>query len=295
MTESSACFEDTLFADAPKKTKTASRAKGMKLNSSTAAFIPFGEIAVATTYKNFIMSRNQTTLNANIDSPARKSSNDENKSSRTAPYIYGQQSMDRFKNNTNLSLQRVQKTTLEYGSKGDGRASGTETVEFSGGKINPMSPPAMPSTIHEKYSNKLCVINATGPRINKDITKTAATVSSSVVNKRNLISTRSAVPLKRKPLSSAGLTSIKSADSDQIYKSAKRAVTSIAGDNIKSLKRPPIYSHSQKSLASEGKVENSLSKVRKSRYILLSSLNISLRSLSISKSLECDIFNEFLQ
>ena len=255
----------------------------MKLSSSTAAFIPFGESAVATTYKNFIMSRNQTTLNANIDStsqaPARKSSNDENKSSRTAPHIYGQQSMDRLQNNINLSLQRVQKTTLEYGSKGDGRASVTETVDFSGGKINPMSPPAMPSTIHEKYSNKLGVVNAAGPRINKDITKTAATVSSSVVNKTNLISTRSAVPLKRKPLSPAGLTSIKRADSDQIHKSAKRAVTSISSDNIKSLRRPPIYSLSQINLGSEGKVENSLSKVKKSRYLLLSSQNISWRSL----------------
>lgn len=309
MTESSACFEDTLFADAPKKTKTAPLAKGMKLSSSTAAFIPFGESAVATTYKNFITSRNQTTLNANIDSEgqatAHKSSYGKNNSSRTAPYIaipreiYGQQSMDSSKNNTILSLQRVQKTTLEYGSKGDGKASGTQAVEFAGAKINPMSPPAMPTTIHERNSNKLGVVNTTSPKINKDITTTAAPVSSTVVKKTNLISARSVVPLKQKPMPSAGLTSIKRADpEDQIHKSAKRAVTSIASDNSKSLRRHPIHSQSQKNLTSEGKVGNSLPKVNKSRYLQLSSYNIHeyhCDPWSISINVECDAFNELFQ
>ena len=272
MTESSACFEDTLFGDAPKKPRTAPQVKGNKLSSSTAAFIPFGESAATTTYKNFMEARNQTASSASSKSESRAAALNPalDQSSVLVRSIPGHQSAGGTKNVSNVASQRVQTTPLVYGSKGAATASSTQPIEVTRVKVNAMSPPLMPSTINVKNSNKLVAAEATSSMVYQAVSKTTASISVDAIKKSDLINSKIVVPARRKPLSSIGLSSNKKGDADDLKsRNVKRAVSSISSDVGDSLKRPSGYSgSSQGNLMSEGKSARRLQKGNKCRYVL---------------------------
>ena len=272
MTESSACFEDTLFGDAPKKPRAASEVKGNKLSSSTAAFVPFGESAATTTYKNFMEARNQTASSASSKSESQAAALNPviDQSSVLRRSIPGHQSAGGTKNVSNVASQRVQTTPLVYGSKGIATASSIQPIEVTRVKVNAMSPPAMPSTIHEKNSSKLVAAKATSSKVYQAVSKTTASISVGAIKKSNLINSRNVVPARSKPLSSIVPVSSKKSDADNLKsRNVKRAVSSISSDVSDSLKRPSIYSgSSQGNLMSEGKSAGRLQKGNKSRHVL---------------------------
>lgn len=244
--------------------------KGTKLSSSTAAFIPFGESVATTTYKNFMEARNQTALSASSKSESRAAALNPviDQSSVLRRSIPGHQSAGGLKNVSNVASQRIQTTPLVYGSKGAAKSSSTQPIEVARVKVNAMSPPAMPSTIHEKNPNKLVAAKATSSKVYQAVSKTTAFISFDAIKKSDLISSRNVLPARRKPLSSIGLSSSKEGDADDLKsRNVKRAVSSISSDVSESLKRPSIYSgSSQEILMSEGKSASRLQKVKKSRY-----------------------------
>jgi hypothetical protein len=272
VTESSACFEDTLFGDARKKPRTAPQVKSNKLSSSTAAFIPFGESAATTTYKNFMEARNQTASGASSKSESRAAALNPaiDQSSVLRRSIPGHLSAGGTKYVSNVASQRVQTTPLVYGSKGVATASSIQPIEVTRVKVNAMSPPAMPLTINEKNSNKLVAAKATSSKLYRAVSKTTAPISADAIKKSDLINSRNVVPARRKPLSSIGLSSSKKSDADDLKsRYFKRAVPSISSDVVDSLKRPSVYSgSSQDNLMSEGKSAGRLQKGNKSRYVL---------------------------
>ena len=267
MTESSACFEDTLFGDAPEKPRTAPQVKVTKLSSSTAAYIPFGESAATTTYKDFMEARNQTALTASSKSESRAAALNPviDQSSVLRRSIPGYQSAGGIKNISSVASQRIQTRPLVYGPKGVATASSTQPTE-----VNAMSPPAMPLTIHEKTSNKLAAAKAASSKVYQAVSKTTASISVDAIKRSDLINSRNVVPARRKSLSSIGLSSSKKGDAeDQKSRNFKRPVSSISSDASDSLKRPSIYSgSSQGNLMSECKSASRLQKGNKSRYVL---------------------------
>jgi hypothetical protein len=215
-------------------------------------------------------ARNQTTSSASSKSASRAAALNPviDQSSVLKRSISGHQSAGGTKNVGPIASQRVQTTPLVYGSKGVATASSIQLIEVTRVKVNAMSPPAMPSTIHEKNSNKLVAAKTTSSKLYQAVSKTTASISVDAIKKSDLINSRNVVPARRKPLSSIGISSSKKSDADDLKsRNVKRAVSSISSDVSDSFKRPSIYSGSSQGnyLMSEGKSAGRLQKGNKSR------------------------------